>query len=59
MASSPWSKPRGLLLDAMGTLITLRESVGMTYADAAARHGLTIEPAAIDALFPTVYRGAT
>lgn len=58
MASPPWSKPRGLLLDAMGTLITLRESVGTTYAAAAARHGLTIEPAAIDALFPKVYRGA-
>lgn len=58
MASPPWSKPRGLLLDAMGTLITLRESVGTTYAAAAVRHGLTIEPAAIDALFPKVYRGA-
>jgi putative hydrolase of the HAD superfamily len=58
MASPPWSKPRGLLLDAMGTLITLRESVGTTYAAAAARHGLTIEPAAIDTLFPKVYRGA-
>jgi putative hydrolase of the HAD superfamily len=47
-----------LLLDAMGTLITLRESVGTTYAAVAADHGLRADAAAIDALFPAVYRAA-
>lgn len=47
-----------MLLDAMGTLITLRESVGTTYAAVAAEHGLRADPAAIDALFPAVYRAA-
>jgi putative hydrolase of the HAD superfamily len=42
----------------MGTLITLRESVGTTYAAAAAEHGLTVNPAAIDAAFPRIYRSA-
>lgn len=56
--SPPWSRPRGLLLDAMGTLITLRESVGTTYAAAAADHGIAIDAAAIDARFPAVYRAA-
>lgn len=56
--STPWSRPRGLLLDAMGTLITLRESVGTTYAAAAADHGIAIDPAAIDARFPAIYRAA-
>jgi putative hydrolase of the HAD superfamily len=58
LAAAPWSKPRGLLLDAMGTLITLRESVGTTYAAAAAEHGLAVTPAAIDAAFPRIYRAA-
>jgi putative hydrolase of the HAD superfamily len=54
----PWPKPRGLLLDAMGTLITLRESVGTTYAAVAAEHGLAVEAAAIDAHFPAIYQAA-
>jgi putative hydrolase of the HAD superfamily len=54
----PGPKPRGLLLDAMGTLITLKESVGTTYAAVAAEHGLQADPTAIDALFPGVYRAA-
>lgn len=54
----PWPRPRALLLDAMGTLITLRESVGTTYAAVAADHGLAADPAAIDALFPPIYRAA-
>lgn len=54
----PWCRPRALLLDAMGTLITLRESVGTTYAAAAAEHGIAADPAAIDAHFPKVYRAA-
>lgn len=51
-------RPRGLLLDAMGTLITLRESVGSSYAALALGHGVTVEAAAIDAVFPTIYRQA-
>ncbi|MEB3335127.1 MAG: HAD-IA family hydrolase [Cyanobacteriota bacterium] len=54
----PGPRPRGLLLDAMGTLITLKASVGTTYAAVAAEHGLQTDPAAIDALFPGVYRAA-
>jgi putative hydrolase of the HAD superfamily len=50
--------PRGLLLDAMGTLIGLRTSVGQTYAALAARHGLAVEAAAIDRAFPRIYRQA-
>lgn len=50
--------PRGLLLDAMGTLIGLRGSVGQTYAELAARHGLAVEAPAIDRHFPRLYRQA-
>lgn len=50
--------PRGLLLDAMGTLIGLRTSVGVTYAELAAHHGLTVEAAAIDRHFSRIYRQA-
>ena len=53
-----WPRPQGLLLDAMGTLITLRESVGTTYAAVAREHGLAADPGAIDALFPPIYRAA-
>ncbi len=49
------SPPAGLLLDAMGTLIGLKDSVGTTYAALAQRHGLTVEPAAIDQVFPSIY----
>ena len=43
--------PQGLLLDAMGTLIGLRRSVGQIYAETAADHGLELEPEALDAAF--------
>jgi len=49
------NRPAGLLLDAMGTLIGLKDSVGTTYAALAQRHGLTVEPAAIDRVFPAIY----
>ena len=49
------SPPAGLLLDAMGTLIGLKDSVGTTYAALAQRHGLTVEPAAIDRVFGSIY----
>lgn len=57
-AHAPWPRPQGLLLDAMGTLITLRDSVGTTYAAVAADHGVHADPAAIDARFPAIYRAA-
>ena len=59
-AASPstWPRPRGLLLDAMGTLIGLRSSVGHTYAAVAAEHGLSVTADAIDRAFPGVLRQA-
>jgi putative hydrolase of the HAD superfamily len=61
-ATSPpapgWPRPRGLLLDAMGTLIGLRSPVGATYAAVAAEHGIDVAPEAIDRAFPGVLRQA-
>ena len=54
----PWPRPRGLLLDAMGTLIGLRQSVGSTYAERAAAHGLSVDATAIDRVFGPIYRQA-
>ena len=51
---STWPRPRGLLLDAMGTLIGLRTSVGHTYAAVAAEHGIGVAADAIDRAFPGV-----
>lgn len=53
-----WPRPRGLLLDAMGTLIGLRSTVGHTYAAVAAEHGVEVAPEAIDRAFPGVLRQA-
>jgi putative hydrolase of the HAD superfamily len=50
--------PRGLLLDAMGTLLGLRHSVGHTYSRLAGDFGLRVEAADLDRVFPTVYRQA-
>lgn len=50
--------PAALLLDAMGTLIGLRRSVGDTYADLAAAHGIAVEAAAINRVFPQLFRQA-
>ena len=36
------SRPLALLLDAVGTLITLRQSVGTTYSASAAGHGIEV-----------------
>lgn len=55
---SPGRRPRGLLLDAMGTLIGLREPVGHTYAAAAARHGITVAADAVERAFRSSYRQA-
>lgn len=51
-------RPEGLLLDAMGTLIGLRRSVGSTYAAFAAEHGVTVEAEAINAVFPQLFKAA-
>lgn len=56
--SALWSRPQALLLDAMGTLITLRRPLGSTYSEAAADHGLQVEPDAIETAFEAVYRQA-
>ncbi len=56
--ATPLPRPRALLLDAMGTLIGLRRPLGQTYAAAAERHGIEVEAAAIDRLFPGTYRSA-
>ena len=53
-----WSRPQGLLLDAMGTLISLRQSVGSSYAALARERGLEVDADAIDTAFATVYRQA-
>lgn len=58
MSAAPWPRPRALLLDAMGTLITLRRSIGHTYAAVAAEHGLAVEAEQIDRVFPAIYRSA-
>ena len=56
--AQPWPRPRALLLDAMGTLIGLRRSVGQTYAEHAARHGICVTAAAIKGALPQVLRQA-
>lgn len=57
-AAMPLPNPRGLLIDAMGTLISLRRTVGFTYAELATQHGIEVEAAAIDQSFAAVYRQA-
>lgn len=42
-------------LDAAGTLIRVAEPVGQTYARLAARHGITVEPAAVGRGFRIAY----
>jgi putative hydrolase of the HAD superfamily len=53
-----WPRPEALLLDAMGTLIGLRASVGTSYAEASADHGITVDAAEIDRALPRVLRQA-
>ena len=53
-----WARPQALLLDAMGTLITLRQSVGTTYSSLAASHGIKVGASAIDQVFPEVLHRA-
>jgi putative hydrolase of the HAD superfamily len=50
--------PQALLLDAMGTLIGLREPVGRTYAQLAEQHGLRLDPQRIEQGFRQAYRDA-
>ena len=53
-----WPRPKALLLDAMGTLIGLRASVGTSYAAVASSHGIVVDAAAIDLAFAQVVRQA-
>jgi putative hydrolase of the HAD superfamily len=55
MTVAAWPRPRALLLDAMGTLITLRQPLGITYAEIAARHGIRADPEAIGRSFVRHY----
>lgn len=57
-SSCCWPRPRGLLLDAMGTLIGLRRSVGEGYAAVAADLGIPLDASAVDRVFPAIYRQA-
>ena len=50
--------PQGLLLDAMGTLIGLREPVGRTYAQLAEAHGLKLDAQQVERGFRQAYREA-
>jgi putative hydrolase of the HAD superfamily len=50
--------PKALLLDAMGTLIGLRRSVGEFYAEVAREHGLELAPEQLDNAFIEAYRQA-
>ena len=50
--------PKALLLDAMGTLIGLRQSVGTLYSAAAADFGLELEADALDRAFAQAYSTA-
>jgi putative hydrolase of the HAD superfamily len=52
--TSGWPRPRGLLLDAMGTLIGLRRSVGEGYSAVAGELGITLDARAIDRVFPAI-----
>ncbi|MBI5014782.1 MAG: HAD-IA family hydrolase [Deltaproteobacteria bacterium] len=49
-------KIRGVLFDAGNTLIRVRPGVGNVYAAVAARHGVTIDGAALDPLFQAEFR---
>jgi putative hydrolase of the HAD superfamily len=52
------SFPKALLLDAMGTLIGLKRSVGQIYAEVAADHGLEVEAAVLSKAFAQAYSQA-
>jgi putative hydrolase of the HAD superfamily len=52
------TRPRALLLDAMGTLIGLKRPVGAIYAEAAADHGLSLDAEPLERAFLQAYREA-
>ena len=52
------TQAKALLLDAMGTLIGLRQSVGTLYSAAAADFGLDLEAEALDRAFAQAYSQA-
>ncbi|MFM7265021.1 MAG: HAD-IA family hydrolase [Cyanobium sp.] len=58
MSTPAWHRPRALLLDAMGTLIQLRRPLGHTYAEAAAAHGIALDPEAVGRAFAAIYPSA-
>ena len=52
------TQAKALLLDAMGTLIGLRQSVGTLYSAAAADYGLELEAESLDRAFAQAYSQA-
>lgn len=56
MTRGDW--PQAVLFDAAGTLIELRESVGLTYSRLAAEHGVSLPAARLDDAFHRVMRAA-
>ena len=52
------SRPRGLLIDAMGTLLEPAEPVAVTYARQAAAVGITVLPEQMGAAFAAAYGAA-
>ncbi len=55
---SPKSTPKVLFFDASGTLFHLPLGVGHHYASVANRHGVTLDPGAIDAAFRRAWKNA-
>ncbi|MCP4037197.1 MAG: HAD-IA family hydrolase [bacterium] len=49
---------RGVLFDAAGTLIELRETVGTVYSRSAAAHGVELPPWRLDDAFARIMRGS-
>lgn len=49
---------RAVLFDLVGTLVTVRGSVGSQYARVASRHGVEADPAALDLAFKSATRSA-
>ena len=52
------SRPRGLLIDAMGTLLEPADPVAVTYARKAAALGVTVLPEQMGAAFAAAYGAA-
>ncbi|MGK7889246.1 MAG: HAD-IA family hydrolase [Leptolyngbyaceae cyanobacterium] len=52
------AKPKVIFFDAVGTLFGVRGSVGEVYAELTQRHGVTVDPTAVDQAFYTCFKAA-